>query len=86
MYRVSHFITAGRKTVPMSTDVETIAEAFDIVRALIQSNKLVFVNQEKTIDEWFCTLAAMAPHSSCEAHPTKVENFMFSVETVKDAE
>ena len=77
MYRVTTII----RNVEFHRDCKGLVETFEAVKALIESNKLMFPEQERTLEEYYKVIARMAPGT--EGRCTSHDNHIFRIEVIE---
>ncbi len=74
--RITHYVWK----VPFVYETENVSDAWDAVKAIIQSEKLMFPDQENTFCNYFKILSDIAFGSSI-SH----EMFIFKIEKILDS-
>lgn len=78
MYRV----TVNINGFEFSRDCKGLVETFEAVKAIIESNRLMFPEQGRTLEEYYKVIARMAPGT--EARCTGHDNHIFRIEVIEE--
>lgn len=74
--RITHFVWK----VPFVYETENVSDAWDAVKAIIQSEKLMFPDQQATFCSYFKALSEIA-----FGYSISTENAFFKIEKVLDS-